>query len=39
MDSFLDIRKCENISKNKACFKSLKGSCIELILTSRPSLH
>ena len=25
--------------KNKACFKSVKGSCIDLILTSKPSLH
>ena len=39
LDSFLDERKCENIIKNKTCFKSVKGSCIDLILASRPSLH
>ena len=38
MDSFLDEQKCKNF-KNKTCFKSVKGSCIDLILTSRPSLH
>ena len=38
LDSFLDEQKCKNI-KNKTCFKSVKGSCIDLILTSRPSLH
>ena len=37
-DSFLDEQKCKNI-KNKTCFKSVKGSCIDLILTNRPSLH
>ena len=35
LDSFLDEQKCKNIIKNK----SVKGSCIDLILTSRPSLH
>ena len=39
LDSFLDEQKCENIIKNKPCFKSVKGSCIDLILTSKPSLH
>ena len=39
LDSFLDEQKCKNIIKNKTCFKSVKGSCIDLILTSRPSLH
>ena len=38
VDSFLDKQKCKNIIKNKTCFKSDKGSCIELILKSRPSL-
>ena len=35
LDSFLDEQKCKNIIKNK----TVKGSCIDLILTSRPSLH
>ena len=35
----LDKKQCKNIIKNKTCFKSLKGSCIDLILTNRPSLH
>ena len=39
MDSFLDEEKCKNIIKSKTCFKSVKGSCIDLILTSRPSLY
>ena len=39
LDSILDDQKCKNIIKNKTCFKSVKGSCIDLILTSRPSLH
>ena len=26
LDSFLDEQKCENIIKNKTCFKSVKGS-------------
>ena len=39
LDSFLDERKCKNIIKNKTCFKSVKESCIDLILTSRPSLR
>ena len=39
LDSFLDERKCKNIIKDKTCFKSVKESCIDLILTSRPSLH
>ena len=37
--SFLDKQKCKTIIKNKTCFKSVKGSCIDLILTIRPSLH
>ena len=39
LDSFLNKQKCKNIIKNKTYFKSVKGSCIDLILTSRPSLH
>ena len=39
LDSFLDEQKCKNIIKNKTCFKSVKGLCIDLIFTSRPSLH
>ena len=39
LDSFLDEQKCKNIIKNKICFKSVKGSCIDLTLTSKPSLH
>ena len=38
LDSFLEEQKCTNI-KNKTCFKSVKGSGIDLNLTSRPSLH
>ena len=32
-------QKCKNIIKNKTCFKSKKESFIDLIHTSRPSLH
>ena len=39
LDLFLDERKCEIIIKNVTCFKSLKGLCIDLLLTSTPSLH
>ena len=39
LDSFLDEQKCKNIIKNKTWFKSVKVSCINLILASRPSLH
>ena len=39
LDSLLDEQKCKNIIKSKTCFKSVKGSFIDLILTSRPSLH
>ena len=38
MESTLGEQKCKNI-ENKICFKSVKGSCIDLILTSRPSLY
>ena len=36
--SFLDEQKCKNI-KDKICFKSVKRSYIDLILTSRSILH
>ena len=39
LDSFLDEQKCKNITRNKTCFKSVKGSCIDLILTRKPSLR
>ena len=39
LDLFLDEQMCKNIIKNKTCFKSMKRSCIDLILTSRASLH
>ena len=39
LDLLLGDQKCKNIIKNKTCFKSKKASCIDLILTSRPSLH
>ena len=39
LDPFLDEQKCKNIIKNKTCFKSMKGLCIDLVLTSRPNLH
>ena len=38
MESTLDEQKCKNI-ENKICFKSVKGLCVDLILTSRPSLY
>ena len=31
---FLVKQKCKNIIKNRTCFKSVKGSCIDLILAS-----
>ena len=39
LDLFLDRQKCKRIIKNKICSKSAKGLCIDLILTSKPSLH
>ena len=39
MKSFLDEQGCENIVKAKTCFKSTEGSCIDLIVTSRPNMH
>ena len=39
LDLFLDEQKCKNIIKNITCFKSVKGSCIDLIRISGPSLH
>ena len=37
--SCLSHQDCKNIIKNKTCFKSLEGSSINLILTSRPNLY
>ena len=39
LDLFLCEQKCKNIIKNKTCFKSVKGSCIDLVRTSRPKLY
>ena len=39
MEPFLDKQKCKKIISNKTCFKSVKGSCIDLFLTSKPSLY
>ena len=39
METFLSQHKCKNIIKSKTCYKSLEGSCIDLIITSRHSLH
>ena len=39
LDSFLDKQKYKSIIKNKTGFKSVKGSCIDLIPTRRPNLH
>ena len=39
LDSLLDEQKRKNIIKNKTCFKSMKGSSIDLTHTSRPSFH
>ena len=39
VEPFLDKQKCKKIIANKTCFKSVKGSCIDLFLTSKPSLH
>ena len=39
MEPFLNQRKCKNINKSETCYKSNKGSCIDLIITSRHSLH
>ena len=38
MQSPLSQKSCKNTikNKNKTCFKSMEGSCIDLILTSRP---
>ena len=38
MDSFSEEKTCKNIIKNIPCFVS-QGPCVDLILTSRPSLH
>ena len=39
METFLNQHNWKNIIKNKTCYKSLEGCCIDLIITSRPSLH
>ena len=39
MQSFLNLQGCKNIIKNKTCFKSLEGSCIDLTLINKPNLH
>ena len=42
MELFLSQKGCKNIIKSKTCFKSMftfSGSCIDLRITSRPSLH
>ena len=39
MQPFLNQPGCKNIINNKTCFKSMEGSCIDLILTSWPNLH
>ena len=38
-ETFLNQHKFKNIIKRKTCYKSQKGSCIDLIITSRQSLH
>ena len=39
METFSNQHKCKNIIKSKTCYKSQEGSCIDLIITSRHSLH
>ena len=39
METFLNQHKRKNILKSKTCYKSQEGSCIDLIITSRHSLH
>ena len=39
METFLNQHKCKNIIKSKTCYKSQEGSCIDLIITIRHSLH
>ena len=39
MKTFLNQHKCKNIIKSKTCYKSQDGSCRDLIVTSRHSLH
>ena len=36
---FLSQQKCKHIIKSKTCYKSQEGSYIDLIITSRHSLH
>ena len=39
METFLSQHKYKNIIKSKTCYKSQEGSCIDLVITSRHSLH
>ena len=39
MGTFLNQHIYKNIIKSKTCHMSQEGSCINLIITSRPSLH
>ena len=39
MKTFLNQHKGKNTIKSKTCYKSQEGSCIDLIITSRHSLH
>ena len=39
MKTFLNQHKCKNIIKSKTCYMSQEGSWIDLIITSRHSLH
>ena len=39
METFLSQQKCKKIIKSKTCYKSQEGSCIDLIITNRHSLH
>ena len=39
IQSFLSQQGCKNIIKKQKCFKSLKRSCIGIIITGRPNLH
>ena len=39
METSLNQHKCKNIIKSKTCYKSQEGSCIDLIITNRYSLH
>ena len=39
METFLIKHKCKNIINNETCYKWEEGSCIDLIITRRHSLH